>query len=195
MSPGAGSASRCLWARGSGGCRARRKAAVIETLKEFVGGADPTRQGSDDLWASSLASDVVVEAPDAAGRCVRTPEPTPRNPKLPFDEHDNPLSRAPTGIGWLSQRRATFELPYTLEGRHVGNVFPPNDTTLLPPWRGLRPADVSFRGSRLASWRGISVLQTGVRDRVRIWLARDGSMGSRWQVIYLDFCPDTFAGP
>ena len=75
------------------------------------------------------------------------------------------------------------------------NVFPPNDTTLLPPWRGLRPADVSFRGSRLASWRGISVLQTGVRDRVRIWLARDGSMGSRWQVIYLDFCPDTFAGP
>jgi len=161
------------------------QAAVIETLKEFVRGHALPLQGSDELWVSSFAEGIVVEAPDAAGRCVRTLEPTPPNPKLPVGPTD-PVSFGRTGVDWLLQRRVTAELPWTLQGLHA--------IPSIHPWRGLRPADVSFRGSRLASWRGISVAFTGRRSHLRLWLARDG-LGARWKVLYVDFCPDTFAGP
>ena len=81
------------------------------------------------------------------------------------------FDRSP-GVAWLRRRRAAKALPWALVR--------------------LRPADVSFRGRRLASWHRIAVAPAGQRS-LRIWLVRDG-LAASWKVLALDFCPDTKAG-
>lgn len=111
------------------------RAAVVETLKVFVGG---NVSNLDSSWKSSVSPLVVGEGPDGAGRCVRTRQPSAQTS----------FERSP-GIAWLRQRRTAKTLPWALQGLDAGKVD--FRGARLASWRGISVAPSGQR-TRLRIW-------------------------------------------